>query len=334
MTTLDQLRISWAALASGPGSGGGNVSTLALDQLVEGLPILVGTDIDGDRHLLVPTLTGAVAEDPSSAAVQIRELELGSPDPVRYTDVLCRKHPLVDVFDDLIIAILRKLATESGDPSAVCAETLGQWRSLLRPAEREPLNVQQMAGLVAELRVALDLIALDPERRLDIWRGPSQVRHDFRRAADAIEVKASLSQDDPSTEVHGLQQLATPTDGTLHLIWFRLERVPDGQVSVGGLVEELRQLVGGGSRPLYERLAEAGWRPESAAERVTFEFREQLVFRVDDGFPRLVSSMLPGGHAPSGISNVRYEIALDPNHALGEAEIASLMNKLATAGSF
>jgi hypothetical protein len=333
MTDLDQLRISWTALASGPGSGGGNVSTLALNQKIGGIPILIGADIDGDRHLLVPTPTGPVAEDASSGAVQIQELELGSPVPVRYTDVVCRSQRLADVFDDLVIAILRSLASGREDASDACAEVLGQWRSLLRPPERQPLNVKQMAGLAAELQVAIELLARDPSRRLDVWRGPGQVRHDFRRAGYAIEVKASISEGDPRTEIHGLRQLDAPDGGSLHLIWIRLERVPEGEVTVAGLVEDLRRLIGGGSPSLYQRLSEAGWRPESASERVAFEFREQLFFRVDDGFPRLIPSMLPGGHGPSGVSNVRYEIVLDPNRALDGAEVGSVLDTIATAAS-
>jgi hypothetical protein len=331
MADLDQLRISWAALASAPGSTGGHVSTLALDQLVEDMPILVGADIDGDRHLLVPTSGGPVAEDSSSAAVQIRELELGSPSPIRYTDVVCRARRLADVFEDLILAILREIAIGRTTPSNACGEILTQWRSLLRPPVVEPLNVNQMAGLAAELRLAIDILDRDPYRRLEVWRGPGQVRHDFRRAGDAIEVKATLSQDDPSAEIHGLEQLAPPEDGSLHLVWFRLERVPEGKVTVAALVEELRQLLGGGSPPLYERLAEAGWRPESAAERVGFEFRERLVHRVDGNFPRLVPSMLPGGHAPSGVSNIRYEVAIDPTRAVDDAGVEAMLTRIATA---
>lgn len=332
MTDLDQLRISWAALAAGPGSEGRKVSTLALEERVDGLPIMLGADIDGDRHLLVPTPNGPVAEDSSSAAVRIRELRLGSPNPIRYTDVVCVVRQLADVFDDLILAILREIEAGRTGPSSGCAEVLGQWRSLLRPPEHEPLNVKQMAGLAAELQLAIDILMRDPDRRLDVWRGPTHARHDFRRDADALEVKATLSQGEPSAEIHGLDQLEAPEGGSLHLVWMRMEHVPEGSITVATLVENLRRLLGG-SPALYTRLTYAGWRPDSAAEHVAFEFRERQVYAVGEDFPRLTSSMLPGGHPPVGVSDVRYSVQLDPTRALDEAEVEALLTRVAT-GAF
>jgi Putative PD-(D/E)XK family member, (DUF4420) len=330
VTELDQLRISWAALAAGPGSEGGHVATLALEEMIGDLPILLGADIDGDRHLLVPTPEGRVAEDAGSGAVQIRELELGVPISIRYTDVVCGARVLADVFDDLILAILRKIEAGSIDPSDACAEVLGQWRALLRPPPQEALSINQMAGLAAELQIAIDILRRDPDRRLDLWRGPSSSRHDFRRGPDAIEVKATVTQGEPKAEIHGLEQLDPPANGTLHLVWVRLEQVPEGTITVAALVENLRRLLGG-SPALYTRLAEAGWRPESAAENVAFEYRERQVHRVDGDFPRLTPAMLQGGHPPLGVRNVRYDIVLDQQLALDEAQVEALLTEIATA---
>jgi Putative PD-(D/E)XK family member, (DUF4420) len=331
MTDLDQLRIAWTALASAPSSIGGHVATLALEDQIGNQSILLGADIDGDRHLLVPTPDGPVAEDVDSDAVQIRELELGVPSAIRYTDVVCGARALADVFDDLILAILRKIEAGSVDPSEACSEVLGQWRALLRPPPREALSVNQMAGLAAELQLAIDILRRDPERRLDLWRGPSSSRHDFRRGSDAIEVKATVKHGEPSAEIHGLEQLEVPEDGALHLAWVKLEQVPEGTITVAGLVENLRRLLGG-SPALYARLTEAGWRPESAAENLTFEFRERHIYEVDGDFPRLTPAMLPGGLTPTGVSNVRYDVALDPRRALAEDEVEALLDRIAAAG--
>jgi hypothetical protein len=332
VTGLDQLRVSWAALASGPDSDGNHVATLPLEERIGEQSVLLGADISGDRHLLVPTPAGEVVEDNSSDAVQIRELELGAGDSTFYTDIVCRQPELADVFDDLVLAMLREIGRGSAPPSKVCAEILAQWRQLLRPPSGGPLGVKQAAGLVAELQIAIDILRRDPARRLEVWTGPTGARHDFRRGDDAIEVKAVIGQGEAAAEIHGLRQLEEPAGGSLHLAWFRLERVPEGSVDVATLVETLRRFVGG-SPALYSRLTEAGWRPETAAETLGFEIRERRIYRVDEDFPRLVPDMFTSGHPSSRVRKVRYEVLLDPARALPDEEVGRVLGRIAGGGS-
>jgi len=332
VTGLDDLRLSWTALAAGPepeGGEGHHMATLPLPERAGGSSILLGRDLDDRRHLLVPTADAEVTEDTSSDAVQILELELGTgPKRLRYADVVCRMPRLAEVFDDLILAILRTIGPDAAEAPEVCSRTLEDWRAMLRPPAREPLSVRQTAGLVAELHTAIELVRDDPERRIDVWTGPTGARHDFRRGDRALEVKASLSQGEATTEIHGIEQLAAPEGGTLHLVWMRLEQVPDGRVSVALLVERLRKLIGG-SPALYLRLTEAGWRPEAAAEQLTFEIRERRVYRVEEPFPRLHPANLVAGAAPAGVRNVRYEIALDHASPLTGGAVGQLFAELA-----
>jgi hypothetical protein len=311
MTDLDQLRVSWTALSAAPGPSGHGVATLALDDQLPTGRAVVARDLDGRRHLLVPRAQAEpVMEDRESGAVQILALSLGEgAAATEFVDVVCRDPKLADVFDDLILAILRELVRDGTQPNAACLRVLEEWRQMLRPPPREPLSVNQTAGLVAELMVASAILVRDPAHRIDVWTGPSPGRHDFRRGRLAIEVKATLSTGEPTPEIHGIEQLEAPPDGELYLVWMRLERVPGGQLTVAGLVEDLRRLVGGGP-PVYERLMESGWRPESASEAIQFELRERRVHAVRDAFPRLVPRMIAGG-VPPGLVNVRYSINLD-----------------------
>jgi Putative PD-(D/E)XK family member, (DUF4420) len=330
MTDLGELRVCWTALASDSPPDGRRIATVPLEERVAGEPVLLGRDLDGGRHMLIPTPDGAVSEDRSSDAVQIRELELGLEDKVRYTDVVCGEPGLVDVFDDLILAMLRVIGSGEPDASRAAAEILERWRSLLRPPSLEPLNVNRMAGLVAELHTAIEILGRDPGRRVDVWLGSTGARHDFRRGDLALEVKATLGQGE-GVEIHGLDQLAEPSGGTLHLFLMRLERVPEGQLSVAGLLERLRGLIGG-SPALYERLTEAGWSPDTSAEQLTFDLRDRRVYAVKDGFPRLTQSMLATGEVPTGVRNVRYEANLEGVPAVPEEEVEAILDALATGG--
>jgi hypothetical protein len=98
---------------------------------------------------------------------------------------------------------------------------------------------------------------------------------------------------------------------------------------VGGLVEDLRRLVGGGPA-VYERLVNAGWRADSPAE-VEFELRERRVHAVQGAFPRLVPEMIAGG-VPPGVVNVRYAVNLDAADTppMTDAETDVLFQSIAT----
>jgi hypothetical protein len=333
MNVLDDLRVSWTALTAAPDETGHAFAILPLPDPPAGLAILLGRDIEGHRHLLVPRL----AEDPpvddhASQAVHLVTTQLGGREHATYyTDLVCLVPELAEVFDDLVLAVLREIEEAPERPAEACAYVLDEWRAMLRPPPREALSTGQAAGLVAELHTAIDLIRRDPQRRMDVWQGPAGGRHDFRRGRQALEVKATLSHGPAHAEIHGIEQLEPPDGGSLHLVWMRLERVPGGSLTVTDLVDQLRRMVGG-TPSLYALLEGAGWRPARPAELLGFELRERRLLLVQDPMPRLTRQNLVGETVPAGVDNIRYTIGLDlPDmpHLTGREEEV-LLTEIAT----
>ncbi|MCX6394844.1 MAG: PD-(D/E)XK motif protein [Solirubrobacterales bacterium] len=328
MTSLNDLLVGWIALAEKPTDDGHAVSTLALTESVPAGQVLLGRDLSGSRHLLIPAVSESVVVDESSAAVRIQALELGGGTEVAsYVDLVCVEESLFDVFADLVIVILRE-AVPTSDPAAECAEVLARWREMLRPPKTEPLNAAQAAGLLAELMTVHDIVQLDPQRRIDMWMGPSGSTHDIRRADHALEVKATLSKGAAATGIHGLGQLAAPDGGDLHLVWMRFEQVPEGSLSVEGLITQLRQTTSS-TEGMYRLLAGKGWLAGRRSHEITFELVERRVFLVDDSFPRLIPSMLTAGTVPTDIDEFRYRVLLENQTPLSDDGIEAAFRQVA-----
>jgi hypothetical protein len=328
MTSLEALRVGWMALSEKPTKDGRVVSTIPLELETPAGQVLVGRDLEGGRHLLVPSPLELVVSDDASEAVRIQPLELGTgADRESFVDVVCEEEALFDVFDDLLVVLTREVS-QAQDPGGVCAEVVFRWREMLRPARQESLSVSQAAGLLAELITAIRIVELDPQSRIDVWQGPSGAKHDFRRGRDAIEVKASLSHKEASALIHGLEQLEAPDQGSLHLVWMRMEQIADGSLSVDQKVQELRSLVSG-TEVMYRLLGEAGWSPGAESAKLTFEVVESRVFSVDRDFPKLTASSLSQGVQPPGIDDVRYRVLLDAVQPLDEAAVSAMLSVIA-----
>lgn len=328
MASLESLHIGWMALSEKPTEEGHLVSTVPMNETVLGAAVLLGRDLDGGRHLLVPAPSEAVVSDDSSEAVRVQPLELGSgANRDTYVDVVCEEESLFDVFDDLIVVLMRELS-ETEDPGAVCAEVIVRWREMLRPGRQEPLSASQAAGLLAELLTAIRIVELDPQRRIDVWQGPTGARHDFRRGQDAVEVKATLSSSTTSASIHGLEQLERPANGSLHLVWLRLEQVVDGSLCVEREIQELRKLVAS-TEDMYKLLGEAGWAPGTESEKLKFELLETRMFEVTNDFPRLTPSSLTNTRHVADIEDVRYRVRLDGVPPVDDVAAEAVMSKLA-----
>ena len=191
---------------------------------------------------------------------------------------------------------------------------LAAWRELLRPPSREPLNVKQMAGprCGAPYRDR-PVLARDPDKtngRLD-RSDRRQARLPPRYSGDRGEGE-TLSGRGLVAEIHGLDQLLPPHEGSLHLLWMRMERVPEAEDDRG---RAGRAAAGTSSAapPVSTRaLTELGWRPELPANRSASNFASGACSPSPTTSRRLTSDPAPGARRViPGVRNVRYEIVLD-----------------------
>jgi len=328
MSIATELREGWLVLRD-RAAGGGRLPTLGTGGYVAAGEILQALDDQGGRHVLVPVRTATVPEDRLSAGVQIVKLELGRPGATEtYADIRCMLPRLADLFDDVAADMIDAAVVAADEPIPACVRALDQWRTLLRNVRGPAPGRVQIVGLIGELMVVRDVVERDPRRRMDLWVGREGQRHDLRRGDVAIEVKATTATEKRRVSIHGVHQLEEPDGGELYLRWFRFEHVPGGTVTLSALVDEIRSL-GVPAQQVHAGLDERGLAP-GTWEDEGFELIETRLYRVGEGFPRIIPELFATAAVPEGVGDVGYAVDLDlAGPAVSTSHADALVDRLA-----
>jgi hypothetical protein len=287
----------------------GGVKAIPTGQSIDSHDVFVGVDAHERRHLLVPIGDQSIRADDRSHGVRLGATELQmSGETVRFLDLECRAPKLDLVFERLVDDVLGRLDESVTNPPLVVAQTLDQWRDLLRSAG-SALDRDSVVGLHGELEVLSRLGKDRPEVALETWVGPTGRSHDFVTGQSAIEVKTTSSVDGNTIQVSNLDQLDPALHAHLHLTVVHLRETPNAP----SLDDRMRALIelGFPSSDLISAVEEAGYVFESGDSTVPrLETRNIRVWEVQENFPGLRSSDL-GERRRLGVSRVRYELALD-----------------------
>jgi hypothetical protein len=280
---------------------------------INGRPLLVGVDAEGNRHLLVPIDAATEVEKPRrGAAVHLaaRSLFLDGSEG-QYADITCSRPDLYDEFAVLASVVVERVSADQASPAETATRVIDEWRELLRALSEPTLDRSALIGLFAELLVLERVLEVDPRRRTDCWTGPTRGRHDFQSGQCVLDVKGTTARRGRPLVIHGIDQLEPPSNAELFIWWVRLE--------VGiGRGESLRalahRLLGRVLNPaeLEQKLRRAGYdfENEEAYEAPLLTELEARLYRVDDSFPALTHADLVNGDLPARVIQVTYEIDL------------------------
>ena len=303
---------AWTILRTGAGEPSGlEIATVPAGVSTADGPTRLALGRNGEARILLPLSDRETGKEVVGAPALRIEVSIytNRGKQQRFLDLTCMVQELEKVFAELGDEILSRINAGSG-----CADstrsTIEEFRSLLvRPsASQVPLN--QVAGLVGELLLLNRLLDQDAAA-WKCWRGPAGDRHDFASGQHSLEVKTSLSKGRTKVTINGFDQLEEPAGGSLHLLHFELEAVGSGRLTVDALgmaslgkasqPESLQQLL---SALGCEDVRDPSW------NHTAFRLENESLFRVANGFPRLVPSMLAAGSPPGGVSNVSYNTDL------------------------
>ena len=231
---------------------------------------------------------------------------------VLFIDIMCMDRALDVVFAELAEEVLRRIK-EGHAPLKAITASINDFRELLKEGFRGDISDSTIQGLVGELEVMRRLANYNTDA-VKTWTGPYELRHDFRRSLHALEVKTSGRSDATHVSIHGIDQLAPPATGTLHLAHVRLERVENGPLSVSSIFNSLIQL-GADMNSLTKGLEALRCSDPHSEEwnRLTFTLEGLALYTVVDGFPRVIDSSFVTGSLPKGVSALEYQ--LDLGHA-------------------
>lgn len=207
---------------------------------------------------------------------------------------------------------------------------LSKWRRFWAGVAQNQLTREQLLGLFGEIWFLSRWLfqSVGFERGMGMWRGPAGARNDFELPSFAVEVKTS-GKLDGSHVIHGLEQLLEPAGGVLLLFSLKVRDEASGIESLPKLVSEVRCALSSDYAllTLFESMLLASGYEDPLAleyEKMKLRIRGQGLYRVTQGFPRLIPSSLTKG-IPVGVENVSYELRLDAadEWLLGESPAAA-----------
>ena len=279
----------------------GNANAFELPVQESPAPCFIGADAGGDIWVRIKCDPASVSTDDQAALIVFTTRVDG------YKMSLSPKVP-----ESVVCALLdqvMQLLVEGHAPGDAARAAIQNWRELLARPPGSPLGENALVGLLGELAVVEAVLSMGGS--LDFWTGWNHDHQDFRLPGLTIEVKSTTSANYRRVQIHGLQQLADPEDGSdLILVLKRFERSQEGR-SVPEVIDRIVQL--GASRSvLLDRLARVGYHEQHRGHYANTKFvsTEVALRLIDEHHPRLVPPMLKDVDL-SSIDKIDYELNLN-----------------------
>jgi hypothetical protein len=327
----NEIERRWTQLGAPPVDGG--VKVLDLPQDVASGRLLLGIATDGSR-LLVPLESDvhrSFKTDTQSRGVQLllRQLEQATGNRW-YLDVVCLREELRWLFSSFIADVLLRFERHPDvAPQTIVKTCFTAWRALFAGGRR--MTIKQLAGLYGELHILERLLRQSPDA-LERWRGPLGDPHDFVSPGIDLEVKTTLSSEDEIVHIHGLDQLAQPPGGQLHLVYLRVETPSEDGDSLGAIIHRITNTDRQEKLPGLLSAAGLDASEQDAHRDLTFGLTSERWYEVDPSFPRLTRDTFPRGDVPDGLADFRYTLDLSsvPVVPLSTDEVDDALQRLGT----
>jgi hypothetical protein len=313
----DQLR--WDLLEAQPPSG--ERLTVRSAMPARRKDLLIAVDSSGRRHILVeiPPREPSELLERTSRGIGLQTVEMRGDggERINFIDVACLEpqgHAALDVIVNEIADALD--AGASILRIALVQNVLSKWRRFWSGISQGLLSHEQQIGLFGELWFLLHWLgpSVGLATAVRMWRGPVGGRNDFEATKIGVEVKTS-SLSNVVHQINGLEQLLEPADGSLFLMSIAVRDEASATDCLPIVIRNIRD----GLDLDYDTVSHfdsclyaAGYQDavESEYSKLKLRVRAEELYRVVDGFPRLVPSDLKQSLAP-GLGAVRYELRLD-----------------------
>lgn len=295
------------------------------------IPVFWGKNVGGDC-LLIIELEGhhhaQFRKDGTSVhglGVDLRQ----SHEPHQQHLILAlEKHVDRDLFFGLCETLIASLVpvTDSAAALAVALTHIRRWKAFLAGRKSRLMSPEEVRGLFAELRFLQSLYQchLPQLAALDAWCGADDVHQDFIFGDTAVEVKSLSGRERNAVRISSEDQLEGLTSN-LFLMVYRLSDMPesDHALSLNDLIRAIEQeLSDADALELFSRkLGAYGYAPLAEYDAPRFLISSSQAYRVANGFPRLIRSLIP-----QGIARLSYEIQLEAIRSF-ECEDAEILGR-------
>ena len=206
-----------------------------------------------------------------------------------------------DILDDL------RKQKDADKYVATLKRRIEKWREFFKYPTKRRLSEKMVIGLFGELTFIKDLKDCGIELIADLWNGPIKSSQDFQGEQVAIEVKTASSNSLEYVHISSETQLDLADREALFLVGYRVERNDATGISLPELIIQVSDLLSEQQRSRFKaNLTCLGYAEEDDAfYNKRYSIKECQVYRVQDGFPRILRADLP-----QGIMDINYRLAL------------------------
>lgn len=319
VTTSSALALRWDLVEAQPPSDERLTVRTALPGRRD--DVLIAVDAAKRRHVLVAIPPGEpceLAERTSKGiAVQTVEMNVGGGRAEVFVEIACLEsqgHAALDIVVGELVEALE--AGASIGRVRLVQNVLSKWRRFWSGVSQGMLSKEQQLGLFGEVWFLSRWLSpsVGVAKAVQMWRGPIGARNDLEIQGLGIEVKTT-GRVDASHIIHGLDQLLEPPGGTLLLFSLSVRDEASGVETLPRVIQEMRGWLADDYSALSQfdsTLYAAGYDDRFAFEyaKLALRIRDEGLYRVTEGFPRLVPNSIVGG-VPPGLSAITYELRLD-----------------------
>lgn len=250
---------------------------------------------------------------PSLNGVETFAAQLPSDAPAHGSlGLILREARYADVFTALVEDMANNIAAQSDDASAIEAfiGRLGKWQKFLE-SHSEGLSEEAQRGLYGELKFLRDhVLPRSDDAGVLAWTGVLRTPQDFQFPGCAVEVKTSSAKQLQTLRIANERQMDDTHLEALFLYHLSLEPLRGTGETLPQIVAALRDELNEdtSARTRFEdALIEAGYLNAHAARyaAIGYNIREENLFQVREGFPRILESDLI-----AGVGEVVYSISV------------------------
>lgn len=304
------------------------------DLMVEGIGVFFAIDHESNIHVLIQSEKNKkIVEDTKSKGIKILSHPLQSEtDSYVFIDVVCFLPKLKKLFMYFIEDLISKFNPLQEDINYTCLSVLNQWRVFFEEKPTDVLRENQIIGLLAELVYLKKLLKYNPKATL-FWVGPEKEKYDFYNNNIALEIKATKNREGRFTEIHGFQQLESPSQGELYLGFIKFEKTKGSGLNLPEIIQEILSITTE-KQDFIDKISSIGYSYLYEEEYKEFRYLippdEDRLYFVDMDFPRIIHQSFKNNKIPNFVVNIKYKIDLsgEPPIPLSDIIAKEIFNKM------
>ena len=280
------------------------------------MPGYAALDRYGYRHLLIRKLSqedGEINFRTRGLDVSTSKFKIGTSNEATYVDLTCTNLNLNNTFTVVASDLIQSVVTSNKKLEDTIKSVLHKWRDFWS-VRGGGISLEDTLGLFGEVWFMIRWFPTLDSNVVDMWQVLENAMHDFQSEEASVEVKVNNSRltSFPTHIISGIDQLDNPESGDLYLFSLQVTEDSISSNTLHNIVREIQHKLEDDYRALSEfneKLLERGYTLDDTANPSRgFRILAERLYKVTDGFPRIVRRSFGTTGPPPGTSGIKYAL--------------------------